>query len=88
MTFTPADPSRAAALDPAPPTDVIQCSTILDRAEIQLRDGSWIAAQVIGQRHDASGQLCMLLWWHANPDAGSREGWFRYDPERIRPLDD
>ena len=77
------DPSREPALDPAPAADVISCSTILDRAEIHLRDGSWAGAQVTGQRQDAGGRLRMLLWWYANPVAGGRAGWFLYDANHV-----
>ena len=77
------DPSREPALDPAPAADVISCSTILDRAEIQLRDGSWAGAQVTGQRQDAGGRLRMLLWWYASPVAGGRAGWCLYDANHV-----
>lgn len=53
-------------------------------AEVLLRDGSWILAQVTGQRKDRHGRWCVGLRWHASPAVGGREGWYLYDPALIR----
>ncbi|MFY9653862.1 hypothetical protein, partial [Trebonia sp.] len=53
-------------------------------AEIHLRDGTWVWAQVIGQRKDRQGRWCVGLRWYASPSVGGREGWFLLDPRYIR----
>ena len=47
-------------------------STIAENsgAEVQLRDGSWIWCQVIGQRKDRQGRWCVGIRWYASPAAG------------------
>ena len=70
------DPSREPALDPAPPADVSSCSTILGRAEIQLRDGSWAGAQAIGQRRtQRDGCACCCGGTPAQSRAAVRDGF-------------
>lgn len=80
------DPSREPMLDRAMPADAVPGSTIPEdtEAEIQLRDGTWIWAQVIGQRKDRQGHWCVGLRWYASPSVGGREGWFILDQRHIR----
>ena len=68
------------------PADAVPGSTIPEdsEAEILLRDGSWVWAQVIGQRKDRHGRWCVGLRWYASPTVGGREGWYLYDPRLIR----
>ena len=68
------------------PADAVPGSTIPEdsEAEIRLRDGSWVWAQVIGQRKDRHGRWCVGLRWYASPAVGGREGWYLYDPRLIR----
>ena len=68
------------------PADAVPGSTIPEdsEAEILLRDGSWVWAQVIGQRKDRRGRWCVGLRWYASPTVGGREGWYLYDPRLIR----
>ena len=82
----PLDPSREPMLTPADPALAVEGSTVLERseAEIQLQDGSWVGAQVIGQRQDARGHWCIGLRWYASATVGGREGWFLLDEARIR----
>ena len=80
------DPSREPMLDRAMPADAVPGSTIPEdtEAEIQLRDGTWVWAQVIGQRKDRQGRWCVGLRWYASPSVGGREGWFLLDSRYIR----
>ncbi|HTT55270.1 MAG TPA: hypothetical protein VMH35_28095 [Streptosporangiaceae bacterium] len=80
------DPSREPMLDRAMPADAVPGSTIPEdtEAEIQLHDGSWVWAQVIGQRRDRHGRWCIGLRWYASPSVGGREGWYRLDRRFIR----
>jgi hypothetical protein len=73
-------------LDRAMPADSVSGSTIPEdtEAEIQLRDGSWAWAQVIGQRKDRQGRWCVGLRWYASPSVGGREGWYLLDSRYIR----
>lgn len=73
-------------LDRAMPADAVPGSTIPEdtEAEIQLHDGSWVWAQVIGQRRDRHGRWCIGLRWYASPSVGGREGWYRLDRRFIR----
>jgi hypothetical protein len=73
-------------LDRAMPADAIPGSTIPEdtEAEIQLRDGTWVWAQVIGQRKDRQGRWCVGLRWYASPSVGGREGWYVLDNRHIR----
>ena len=68
------------------PADAVTGSTIPEdsEAEILLRDGAWVWAQVIGQRKDRHGRWCVGLRWYASPTVGGREGWYLYDPRLIR----
>ena len=68
------------------PADAVPGSTIPEdsEAEVLLRDGSWVWAQVIGQRKDRRGRWCVGLRWYASPAVGGREGWYLYDPRLIR----
>ncbi len=68
------------------PADAVPGSTIPEdsEAEILLRDGAWVWAQVIGQRKDRRGRWCVGLRWYASPAVGGREGWYLYDPRLIR----
>ncbi len=68
------------------PADAVPGSTIAEdtEAEIQLRDGTWVWAQVIGQRKDRQGRWCVGLRWYASPSVGGREGWYLLDPRYIR----
>jgi hypothetical protein len=83
---TISDPSREPMLDRAMPADAVPGSTIPEdtEAEIQLRDGTWVWAQVIGQRKDRQGRWCVGLRWYASPSVGGREGWYLLDPRYIR----
>jgi hypothetical protein len=83
---TISDPSREPMLDRAMPADAVPGSTIPEdtEAEIQLRDGTWVWAQVIGQRKDRHGRWCVGLRWYASPSVGGREGWYLLDPRYIR----
>jgi hypothetical protein len=83
---TISDPSREPMLDRAMPADAVPGSTIPEdtEAEIQLRDGTWIWAQVIGQRKDRNGRWCIGLRWYASPSVGGREGWYILDRRYIR----
>jgi hypothetical protein len=80
------DPSREPVLDRAMPADAVPGSTIPEdtEAEIQLRDGTWAWAQVIGQRKDRQGRWCVGLRWYASPSVGGREGWYLLDSRHIR----
>src|ERR1039458_5868883 len=86
MTCVFADPSREPALERAMPADAVPGSTIPEdsEAEILLRDGTWVWAQVIGQRKDRHGRWCVGVRWYASPAVGGREGWYLYDPRLIR----
>jgi hypothetical protein len=86
MTCVFADPSREPALERAMPGDAVTGSTIPEdsEAEILLRDGTWVWAQVIGQRKDRHGRWCVGVRWYASPTVGGREGWYLYDPRLIR----
>ena len=68
------------------PADAVPGSTIPEdtEAEIQLRDGTWVWAQVIGQRKDRQGRWCVGLRWYASPSVGGREGWYVLDNRHIR----
>ena len=68
------------------PADAVPGSTIPEdsEAEILLRDGTWVWAQVIGQRKDRHGRWCVGVRWYASPTVGGREGWYLYDPRLIR----
>lgn len=68
------------------PADAVPGSTIPEdtEAEIQLRDGTWVWAQVIGQRKDRQGRWCVGLRWYASPSVGGREGWYLLDSRYIR----
>jgi hypothetical protein len=83
---TISDPSREPMLDRAMPADAVPGSTIPEdsEAEIQLRDGTWVWAQVIGQRKDRRGRWCVGLRWYASPSVGGREGWYLLDQRYIR----
>lgn len=80
------DPSREPELQRAMPADAVPGSTIPEdtEAEVLLRDGAWIWAQVIGQRKDRHGRWCVGLRWYASSSIGGREGWFLYNPAFIR----
>ena len=84
--MTISDPAREPMLDRAMPADAVPGSTIPEdtEAEIQLRDGSWVWAQVIGQRKDRNGRWCVGLRWYASPSVGGREGWYLLDSRHIR----
>lgn len=84
--MTISDPSREPMLDRAMPADAVPGSTIPEdtEAEIQLRDGTWVWAQVIGQRKDRQGRWCVGLRWYASPSVGGREGWYLLDSRYIR----
>jgi hypothetical protein len=86
MTCVFADSSREPALERAMPGDAVTGSTIPEdsEAEILLRDGTWVWAQVIGQRRDRHGRWCVGVRWYASPTVGCREGWYLYDPRLIR----
>jgi hypothetical protein len=86
MTCVFADPSREPALERAMPADAVPGSTIPEdsEAEILLRDGTWVWAQVIGQRRDRHGRWCVGVRWYASPSVGGREGWYLYNPRLIR----
>jgi hypothetical protein len=86
MTCVFADPSREPALERAMPADAVPGSTIPEdsEAEILLRDGTWVWAQVIGQRKDRHNRWCVGIRWYASPAVGGREGWYLYDPRLIR----
>ena len=77
----PSDPSREPMLERAMPADAVLGSTIPEdsEAEVQLRDGSWVWCQVIGQRKDRQGRWCVGIRWYASPSVGGREGWFLLD---------
>ena len=68
------------------PADAVPGSTISEDsdAEVLLEDGSWVLCRVIGQRRDRHGRWCVGLRWYASPSVGGREGWYLYDPARIR----
>ena len=68
------------------PADAVPGSTIPEdtEAEIQLRDGTWVWAQVIGQRKDRQGRWCVGLRWYASPSVGGREGGNLLDSRYIR----
>ncbi len=68
------------------PADAVPGSTIPEdsEAEIQLRDGTWVWAQVIGQRKDRQGRWCVGLRWYASPSVGGREGWYLLNRRYIR----
>lgn len=74
------------ALGRADPALAVPGSTIPEhsQAEVMLTDGTWAGATVTGQRKDARGRWCIGLQWYAGPAIGGREGWFLYDPKRIR----
>jgi hypothetical protein len=86
MTCVFADPSREPALERAMPSDAVPGLTIPEdsEAEILLRDGTCVWAQVIGQRKDRHSRWCVGLRWYASPAVGGREGWYLYDPRLIR----
>lgn len=73
-------------LERAMPADAVPGSTIPERteAQVQLRDGTWIWCEVIGQRKDRQGRWCIGLRWYASPSVGAREGWYLLDGTRIR----
>lgn len=80
------DLSREPALERALPADAAPGPTIPENTEakVQLNDGTWTWAQVIGQRKDRCGRWCVGLRWYASPSIGGREGWYLYDPQRLR----
>lgn len=84
-----ADPLREPVLERAMPADAVPGSTIPEDsdAEVQLRDGSWVLARVIGQRRDQHGRWCVGIRWYASSAIGGREGWFLYQPDGIRRPD-
>jgi len=86
MTCVFADPDREPVLDRARPADAVPGSVIPEdtEAEVLLRDGTWVWAQVIGQRKDRHGRWCVGVRWYASPSVGGREGWYLYDPRFIR----
>src|SRR5580704_8496005 len=86
MTCVFGDASREPRLERAMPADAVPGSTIPEdsEAEILLRDGTWVWAQVIGQRKDRHGRWCVGIRWYASPTVGGREGWYLYDPRLIR----
>src|SRR5580700_1714349 len=86
MTCVFGDPSREPRLERAMPADAVPGSTIPEdsEAEILLRDGTWVWAQVIGQRKDRHDRWCVGIRWYASPTVGGREGWYLYDPRLIR----
>lgn len=55
------DERREPAMERAMPADAVPGSTIAqdEDAEILLRDGTWVWAQVIGQRCDRVGRWCI-----------------------------
>lgn len=80
------DPSREPMLERAMPADALPGSTITERteAQVQLRDGSWVWCEVVGQRKDRHGRWCVGIRWYASPRVGGREGWYVRDGSRIR----
>src|ERR1700704_6447901 len=84
--MVPSAPAREPALERAMPADAVPGSTIPEdtEAEILLRDGTWVWAQVIGQRKDRHGRWCVGIRWYASPAVGGREGGYLYDPRLIR----
>jgi hypothetical protein len=78
--------SREPALERAMPGDAVPGSTIPEdsEAEVLLQDGSWVWCQMIGQRKDRHGRWCVGIRWYASASTGGREGWFLFDPARIR----
>jgi hypothetical protein len=83
---TTSDQAREPALERAMPADAVPGSTIPEDtdAEVQLHDGAWVLARVIGQRKDRHGRWCVGLRWYASPSIGGREGWYLYDPAHLR----
>ena len=73
-------------LERAMPADAVPGSTIPEgtEAQVQLRDGSWVWCEVIGQRKDRQGRWCVGIRWYASPSVGGREGWYVLDRSRIR----
>src|SRR6202034_3171870 len=86
MTCVLGDPSREPRLERAMPADAVPGSTIPEdsEAEILLRDGTWVWAQVIGQRKDRHGRWCVGIRWYASPTVGGREGWYLSAPGLFR----
>jgi hypothetical protein len=80
------DPAREPAMERAMPADAVPGSTIPEdtEAEILLQDGTWVWAQVTGQRKDRHGRWCVGLRWYASPAVGGREGWYLYHPAFIQ----
>ena len=72
------DPSREPVLERAMPADAVPGSTIPEdsEAEVQLRDGTWTWAQVIGQRKDRPGRWYIGIRWYASPSIGESGGWY------------
>jgi hypothetical protein len=63
-------------LERAMPADAVPGSTIPENseAEVQLRDGSWIWCQVIGQRKDRQGRWCVGIRWYVRLAVCRRPG--------------
>ncbi len=80
------DPRREPMLERAMPADAVPGSTVPERteAQAQLRDGSWVWCEVMGQRKDRQGRWCVGIRWYAPPSVGGREGWYVMDRSRIR----
>src|SRR5512135_1265164 len=80
------DPRREPMLERAMPADAVPGSTIPERteAQVELRYGSWVWCEVIGQRKDRQGRWCIGIRWYASPSVGGREGWYVLDGSRIR----
>lgn len=80
---------REPRLERAMPADAVPGSTIPEDSDalVQLQDGTWLLARVIGQRKDRHGRWCVGLRWYASSSIGGREGWFLLDTEHIRRLD-
>ena len=70
------------------PADAVPGSTIPENteAEVQLRDGSWAWARVIGQRKDRHGRWCIGLRWYASPSVAAGKDGSLLDPAKIRRL--
>jgi hypothetical protein len=70
------------------PADAVPGSTRLEdtQAEVQLRDGSWVWCQVVGQRKDRHGRWCIGIRYYPNSAIGESGGWYLLDTRFIRRL--
>jgi len=71
------------------PADAVPGSTIPEdtAAEIQLRDGTWVWARVIGQRKDRNGRWCVGIQYYPSPSIGESGGWYILDRRYVRRPD-